>query len=171
MRLLVVGTPAIFGSQYGLHYEIAGVPKINGRIPKQGGGGQGWGFVGPAHAPHPNLQTAWLRFVCSRDGQYQYDLTYGGVVVVAWADIFFHDTSRFVPHDPNKNADLKVMPAFRQILPATQNVGEVGYFEELVARAKRAGRFLSDYGTDLICAGRKCQRLCHFADADGRSES
>ena len=79
--------------------EMAGVPKINGRTPLFGGAGGGWGFVGPVHAPHPNLQTAWLRFVASRNGQYQYDLTYGGVVGVAWADIFFHDTSRFVPHD------------------------------------------------------------------------
>ena len=99
---------------------------------------------------------AWLRFVCSRDGQYQYDLTYGGVVVVAWADIFFHDTSRFVPHDPNKNADLKVMPAFRQILPATQNVGEVGYFEKITTaiisscQAVREGKMNSKQGAAQI---------------------
>jgi len=135
---------------------MAGVPKINGRTPHFGGAGGGWGFVGPVHAPHPNLQTAWLRFVCSRDGQYQYDLTYGGVVVVAWADIFFHDTSRFVPHDPNKNAALKVMPAFKQMLPETENVGECGYYEKIRAaidsacQAVREGKLNSKQGAAQI---------------------
>ncbi len=126
---LAIGSGAAAGGAPD-RYKLAGVPRINRRAPVPAGTGNNWGFVGPANARHPNLQTAFLRMACTRAGQYQYDLTYGGVVVVAWKDILLHDTSRFGPPNP-ANVGLTLMPLFKDLLSNVQYIGDVGDYTQI----------------------------------------
>jgi ABC-type glycerol-3-phosphate transport system substrate-binding protein len=143
------GTPEIFGKQYGYDYAACSMPKIDGKIPQSFGEGQGWGIVGPVKVQHPNLQLAYLRMMDERDGQYAYDLTYGGVAVVAWKDILLHDTSRF--HPPSK------LPEW--LIGALENahyIGRAGYIDRVDAavfagcQAVREKRMTSAQGMALI---------------------
>jgi ABC-type glycerol-3-phosphate transport system substrate-binding protein len=143
------GTPSTFGKQYGFDYESIGVPKINGKQPIAFGEGQGWGIVGPIKPQHPNLQLAFLRMMDERDGQYAYDLTYGGVAVVAWKDILLHDTSRF--HPPSKLPEWIV-----NMLQNAQYIGRAGYIDRIDAavyagcQAVREGKLTSAQGMAQI---------------------
>jgi ABC-type glycerol-3-phosphate transport system substrate-binding protein len=129
------GDVAIEGNTlYGLHYVIVGMPKINGKTPRVFGEGQGWGVVGPIKPQHPNLQTAFLRMMATAAGQYQYDLTYGGVAVVAWKDFLLHDTSRFHPANKTNNEYLVGTAAwFQNAMLNCQYIGRAGYTDKIDA--------------------------------------
>ncbi len=120
------GTPETFGKQYGFDYAASGSPKINGKTPQAFGEGQGWGIVGPVKPQHPGIQLAYLRMMDERDGQYAYDLTYGGVAVVAWKDILLNDTSRF--HPPSKLPNWLV-----SALENCHYIGRAGYIDRIDA--------------------------------------
>jgi hypothetical protein len=131
------GDVAIEGNDlYGLHYVITGMPKIDGKIPQSFGEGQGWGIVGPIKPQHPNLQIAFLRMMATAAGQYQYDLTYGGVDVVAWKDFLLHDTSRFHPANKTNN-EWVVSVTDAQWLQSTllncHYIGRAGYTDRIDA--------------------------------------
>jgi ABC-type glycerol-3-phosphate transport system substrate-binding protein len=127
------GTPSLtINAAHGYNYKLAGVPKINGKQPVLSGTGDGWGFVAPVKAPHPNLATAFLRMMGTRAGQFQYDLTYGGVAIVAWTDILLHDTARFSPAN-NTNVTYQTRDVWAKVLPGVKYVGELGYYPKVSA--------------------------------------
>jgi maltose-binding protein MalE len=138
------GTPIIYGKQYGYDYEGSSMPKIDGKTPKSFGVGAGWGIVGPLRPQHPNLQLAFMRMMATRDGQYEYDLTYNGVAVVAWKDFLLHDTSRFHPAN-NTNGSYAVGTAdwFKSAMLNCTYIGRAGYTDRVdnaVASACQAVR-------------------------------
>jgi hypothetical protein len=149
------GSPIFNGGQYGYHFLPAVVPKINGKLIAFGTG-QVWGSVGPVKVQHPNLQTAFLRMMCTNPGQQAYLLTYQGVDVVAWRWALT-DTSRYIP----KNATNGEWVAWQQgwiqpALEACQFVGPAGYWnkvETAIAAASqgvRAGKLTSAQGCAQI---------------------
>lgn len=81
--------PIFYGKKYGYDYQGAGYPKIDGKIPRNAGVGVGWGCVGPLRARHPNLQVAFLRMMCTEEGQYAYD-SGAGNPVAAWKKLLLH---------------------------------------------------------------------------------
>ena len=81
----------------GLRLPACRRPGINGHPAVSVGSGQGWGLNASSKAHSPNLADAFLRLVCTRQGQYIYDKIYNGVAIPSWKDILFHDTSRFKP--------------------------------------------------------------------------
>jgi len=116
------------GIKYGYDYVGAGVPIIDGHKPVGVGTGVGWGMVGPIKSQHPNLQLAFLRMSATAQGQYQFDLTYGGVPVVAWKDFTENDVSRFtVRNKTNGFYVLATAPYFKQSLLTCKYVGRLGY--------------------------------------------
>jgi len=133
------GTPILFGKQYGYDYEGCSMPKIDGKTPKSFGEGQGWGIVGPLRPQHPNLQLAFMRMMATAEGQYAYDLTYGGVAVVAWKDFLLHDTSRFHPAN-SKNGGYVVGTSawFRSALLNCTYIGRAGYIDRVDAYTNTA---------------------------------
>jgi ABC-type glycerol-3-phosphate transport system substrate-binding protein len=130
---LTNGSASLFGPPLGYDFEIAGPPPINGRPAVSLGSGQGWGLNASSKAHSPNLADAFLRLVCTRQGQYIYDKIYNGVAIPAWKDILFHDTSRFKPANAKIAAWLldnkpQVLHAFDTV----KYIGEVGYYNKLV---------------------------------------
>jgi len=126
------GTAILFGKQYGYDYEGAGMPKIDGKIPQAFGEGQGWGIGGPIKSQHPNLQLQFLRMMDTRVGQYAYDLTYQGVVVVAWKDFLLHDTSRFHPaNSSNGGYVMSRRSWFQSALENCHYIGRAGYIDRI----------------------------------------
>jgi hypothetical protein len=145
------GDVAIEGNAlYGLHYVVAGMPKIDGKTPQSFGEGQGWGIVGPIKSQHPNLQLAFLRMMATAAGQYAYDLTYGGVAVVAWKDFLLHDTSRYKPANKTNN-EFTVGTAswFQNAMLNCHYIGRAGYTDRVDAavfagcQAVREGKMTS----------------------------
>jgi hypothetical protein len=133
------GTPVIFGKQYGYDYEGCSMPKIDGKIQKSFGEGQGWGIVGPIKPQHPNLQLAFSQMMATADGQYVYDLTYGGVAVVAWKDFLLHDTSRFHPaNSTNGGYVVGTSEWFKQAMLNCVYIGRAGYIDRVDAAVNQA---------------------------------
>jgi len=131
---LANGAPVTFGKQYGYDYEGAGMPKIDGKTPQAFGEGQGWGIVGPIKSQHPNLQLQFLRMMDTFEGQYAFDLTYGGVTVVAWKDMLLHDTSRFRPaNNTNPQYVSAKKPLTNLILENAHYIGRAGYIDRVDA--------------------------------------
>lgn len=150
------GSPTVFGKQYGFDYQACSMPKIDGKIPQAFGQGQGWGIVGPIKPQSPNLQLAFLRMMDTREGQYVFDLTYGGVSVVAWKDILLHDTSRF--HPPTKLPEWLV-----GALENCHYIGRAGYTDRINnavfagCQAVREKRLTSAQGMAQIQAASQAQ--------------
>jgi len=116
------------GLKYGYDYVGTGAPIIDGHKPVGVGTGVGWGMVGPVKSQHPNLQLAFLRMSATPKGQYAFDLTYGGVPVVAWKDFTENDTSRFHPaNKTNGFYTLATAPYFKRSLLTCKYVGQLGY--------------------------------------------
>jgi ABC-type glycerol-3-phosphate transport system substrate-binding protein len=138
------------GIKYGYDYVGAGMPIIDGHEPVGVGTGVGWGMVGPIKPQHPNLQLAFLRMSATAQGQYQFDLTYGGVPVVAWKDFTEHDTSRFHPaNSTNGFYVLATAPYFKRSLLSCKYVGRLGYNDKVssftfaACQAVRLGKMTS----------------------------
>jgi ABC-type glycerol-3-phosphate transport system substrate-binding protein len=128
---LANGTPSLsINSALGYHFEMAGVPKIHGKTPIAGGTADGWGFVTPGKAPHPNLATAFLRMMATTKAQYQWALIYGGTVISAWKSIEDNDTSRFAPRN-NTNSSYANRKQFAAICDNVKFIGEVGYYSKI----------------------------------------
>ncbi len=149
-------------ASHGYTYQMAGVPKINGKAPVLSGTGDGWGFVMPAKARHPNLATAFLRMMATRAGQFQYDLIYGGLLFPAWTDIMLHDTARFSPRNDTNPAYL-VREQWSKFLPSVQHVGEVGYYPKVSAaiaaacQGVREGKLTAQHAVAQIQAQAEAQ--------------
>ncbi len=128
---LANGTPSTsINSALGYHYVMAGVPKINGKTPVAGGTADGWGFVTPGKAPHPNLATAFLRMMATTKAQYQWAQIYGGTVISAWKSIEDNDTERFSPRN-DTNSAYKNRKQFAAICDNVNFIGEVGYYSKI----------------------------------------
>ncbi len=96
---LANGTPSLsINAALGYHFEIAGLPKINGKTPIAGGTADSWGLVAPSKAPHPNLALAFERMMATEAAQYQWALIYGGAFS-AWKTIAANDTSQYSPRN------------------------------------------------------------------------
>jgi ABC-type glycerol-3-phosphate transport system substrate-binding protein len=156
---LTNGSASLFGPPLGYDFQIAGAPAVNGHPAVGVGSGQGWGLNEAAQAHSPNLADAFLRLVCSRQGQLIYDRIYGGVTIVAWKDILDHDTSRFKPaNDTNPSYKLDSNPAVRESFETVKYIGEVGYYNKLVdacisqSQAVRLGKLTAAQGMQAIQA-------------------
>ena len=127
---LANGTPSLsINAALGYHYEMAGTPKINGKTPVAGGTADGWGFVTPGKAPHPNLATAFLRMMATEAAQYQWALIYGGSLS-AWKNIAVNDTSQYSPRN-DTNPTYKLRKQFSTILGSVKFIGQVGYLSKV----------------------------------------
>jgi hypothetical protein len=156
------GDVAIEGNAlYGLHYVISGMPKIDGKVQKSFGEGQGWGIVGPIKPQHPNLQLAFLRMMATAAGQYEYDLTYGGVDVVAWKDFLLHDTSRFHPADKTNNEYVVGTAAwFKGAMLSCQYIGRAGYIDRVDAAVFAACQAVREGKMNSAAAMAQVQQKC-----------
>ncbi|MGH2388996.1 MAG: hypothetical protein ACRDIE_12405, partial [Chloroflexota bacterium] len=153
------GSASIFGPALGYDFVIAGAPAINGKPAVGVGSGQGWGINEAAKAHSPNLADRFLRLVASRPGQYIYDKIYGGVSIVAWKDILFHDKTRFKPaNDTNASYFLATNPDIQKSYDSVRYIGEVGYYNKLVdacisqSQAVRLGKLTAKQGAQAIQA-------------------
>jgi ABC-type glycerol-3-phosphate transport system substrate-binding protein len=161
---LTNGSASLFGPALGYDFEIAGVPPINGHASIGVGSGQGWGLVEAANAHSPNVADAFLRLVCTRQGQYIYDKIYNGVAIPAWKDILFHDQTRFKPANSTNPAWLlDNKPQVRQLLDTVKYIGEVGYYNKIVdalvaqSQAVRLGKATSTQAMQAVQAAAVAQ--------------
>jgi len=133
---LANAVPVISGPALGYNYVPAGIPKIDGRTPQIIGEGGGWGFVGPAHAQHPGIQTAFLRMMTTQAGQYAYD---NGSILNPVLKSTLSDKSTFTGPPPSGltqtvwHALWVFENALRNITPNTTYIGEVGYIPKIGA--------------------------------------
>ncbi len=153
------GSASIFGPALGYDFVIAGAPAINGKPAVGVGSGQGWGINESADAHSPNVADRFLRLVASRPGQYIYDKIYGGVSIVAWKDILFHDKTRFKPANAtNASYFLATNPDIQKSFDSVRYIGEVGYYNKLVdacisqSQAVRLGKLTAKQGAQAIQA-------------------
>jgi len=160
---LANGTPSIsINAALGYDYQMAGLPKIHGKTPVAGGTADGWGFVTPGRAPHPNLATAFLRMMATHPAQYQWSLIYGGTLISAWKDISLNDTSRFAPGN-DTNPAYKNRKQFATILSSVKFIGEVGYYSRIstsimsVCQGVREGKINSQQAVKQIQAQAEAQ--------------
>lgn len=124
------GTPAVQGNELGFHYELAGVPRVKpGEDPLFVGEG-GWGFAAPAKPKNPGISLAFLKMMCSEEGQLAYAKIYSGLLGYAWAG-FKETTSRFA--DPSaENPNVKASTFYTALLEQTEYYGEgFGYIAEI----------------------------------------
>ncbi len=156
------GDVAIEGNAlYGLHYVIAGMPKIDGKTPQSFGEGQGWGIVGPIKPQHPNLQIAFLRMMATSAGQYQYDLTYGGVDVVAWKDFLLHDTTRFHPANKTNNEFVVGTASwFQNAMLNCHYIGRAGYIDRVDAAVTAGCQAVREGKMNSSAAMAQIQQKC-----------
>jgi hypothetical protein len=144
--------------------------KINGKEPIGVGTGGGWGTVGPARPQHPNLQTAFLRMMCTNAGQQAYLLTAEGINVVAWKPLL-NDTSRYQP----KNATNGEWVAWEQgwIAPLVLNtrfIGQAGYYNKIMTaivsacQGVRGGKLTAQQGMAQIQQAAELQYRQYKAD-------
>lgn len=154
---------------HGYTYQMAGVPKINGKTPVLSGTGDGWGFVTPIKPPHTNLATAFLRMMATRAGQLQYDLIYGGILFPAWKDIVLHDTTRFSPRN-DSNPAYVVQDRWATFLQGVKYVGEIGYYPKVSAaiisacQGVREGKLTSQQAVAQIQTQAEAQYKQYQAD-------
>jgi len=158
------GSPIFNGGQYGYNFKPAVVPKINGKLIAFGTG-QVWGTVGPIKPQHPNLQTAFLRMMCTNEGQQAYLLTYQGVDVVAWKWALTN-TSRYIP----KNDTNGEWVAWQQgwIQPALENcrfVGPAGYWNKVEAAIAAASQGVRE---GKLTAAQGCAQIQQAAEVQYR---
>jgi ABC-type glycerol-3-phosphate transport system substrate-binding protein len=130
---LTNGSASLFGPPLGYDFELAGAPGINGHPAVGVGSGQGWGLNASSKAHSPNLADAFLRLVCTRQGQFIYDKIYNGVAIPSWKDVLFHDTSRFKPANAKNPAWLlDSKPEVLHLFDTVKYIGEVGYYNKIV---------------------------------------
>jgi ABC-type glycerol-3-phosphate transport system substrate-binding protein len=165
------GSASLFGPPLGYDFKIAGAPAVNGHAAVGVGSGQGWGLVESSKAHSPNLADAFLRLVCSRQGQFIYDKIYNGVTGVAWKDILFHDTSRFTPaNSTNTGWALDSNPNVVKLFDTVKYIGEVGYYNKIVdaivaqSQAVRLGRATATQAAQAIQAAAVAQYKQYQSD-------
>lgn|GEM_PF-2849433 len=156
---LTNGSASLYGPPLGYDFQLAGAPGIDGHPAVSVGSGQGWGLNASSKAHSPNLADAFLRLVCTRQGQYIYDKIYNGVAIPSWKDILFHDTSRFKPaNSTNPGWLLDSKPQVLHLLDSAKYIGEVGYYNKIVdaivaqSQAVRLGRATATQAAKAIQA-------------------
>jgi ABC-type glycerol-3-phosphate transport system substrate-binding protein len=165
------GSASLFGPPLGYDFSIAGAPAINGHPAVGVGSGQGWGLNASANAHSPNIASAFLRLVATRQGQYIYDKIYGGVAIPAWKDILFNDTTRFKPkNSTNASYVLDSNPDVRKLIDGTKYIGEVGYYNKIVdaivaqSQAVRLGKATATQAAQAVQAAAVAQYKQYQSD-------
>ena len=168
---LTNGSASLYGPPLGYDFQLAGAPGIDGHPAVSVGSGQGWGLNASSRAHSPNLADAFLRLVCTRQGQYIYDKIYNGVAIPSWKDILFHDTSRFKPaNSTNPGWLLDSKPEVLHLLDSAKYIGEVGYYNKIVdaivaqSQAVRLGRATATQAAKAIQAAAVAQYKQYQSD-------
>jgi ABC-type glycerol-3-phosphate transport system substrate-binding protein len=103
-----------------IEVELVMSPKIDGQDQSYVGDG-GWGFIGLAGSKEPELVNEFLKFMASRDGQFEWAQLYGGIVS-AFKEVN-EDPASWINQDPEDTV-AKSMKRYVSYLDRTVFMGD-----------------------------------------------
>ena len=164
--------PSLQAKSLGFTYELAAAPRMKpGEDPLFSGEG-GWGFVAPKATKNPDVSIAFLKMLCTKDGQMEYAKIYDGLFATSFkALVGNYDINKFPGPD---SANAKAQKLCQVLLPLTAFYGGVegfGYVAEVdgalaqVGAEVRQGKLTAAEGATKIQGRLEAQYKQYLDDA------